>query len=70
MVIYVFWSMVSTKSPLFPFVYTDAVLDDIIQARWGVFFRMSSCPVSLLVVIVRLPRPGYVVKLRPDPGMS
>ena len=28
----VFWSMVSTKSPFFPFVHTDAVLDGFIQS--------------------------------------
>ena len=27
----VFWSMVSTVSPFFPFVHTDAVLDVFIQ---------------------------------------
>ena len=27
----VFWFMVSTKSPFFPFVHTDTVLDDFIQ---------------------------------------
>ena len=34
----VFWSMASTKSPFFPFVHTDAVLDGFIQSwqfRWG-----------------------------------
>ena len=28
----VFWSMVSTKSPFFPFVHTDAALDGFIQS--------------------------------------